>query len=119
MEIYHFSSTSNTLLTMLPKIKRLTKKDFQGTPSKVFFRGTYVDVAFLKIVPQKFACVIAKKTIPRADDRNKIRRRVYSCLQKLSIKQEYSFIIYPKKITLTTSFKEIKEEIITAFATLR
>ena len=104
---------------MLPKSGRLTKEDFKGSHPKVFFRGDLFDIAYLQKPSQKFACVIAKKTLQHAVDRNLLRRRFLECIKDMTPKKPYSFVIYPKKISLTTPYSQLCEEIHKAFATLR
>ncbi len=103
---------------MLPKAKRLTKEDFNGTRPKVFFRHELLDIAQIPHISQKFACVVSKKTCKRAVDRNIIKRRVYTVLQSIIIQQKNSFILYPKRISLTTPYSHLDKEIKKAFATL-
>ncbi len=103
---------------MLPKSKRFTKDDFQGKRPKIFFRGDFFDVGTLVLPTQKFACVISKKTIQRAVDRNLIKRRLLNALTKTITPQQYSLIFYPKKGSVTTPYPRLCEEIKKAFDTL-
>ena len=104
---------------MLPKSERLTKEDFKGSRPKVFFRGELFDIAYIPGETKKFACVIAKKTLARAVDRNLVKRRIMESLHEMNPPKPYSFVIYPKKISLSTPYQQLHEEIIKAFATLR
>lgn len=103
---------------MLPKSERLTKEDFKGLRPKVFFRGELLDIAYIPSKSQKFACVVSKKTLQRAVDRNLIKRRVYECIAEIAVVQPYYFILYPKKIALSTPYSQLYKEILKAFATL-
>lgn len=104
---------------MLPKSKRFTKEDFQGKRPKVFFRGELFDVAALTLATQKFACVTSKKTFKRAVDRNLIKRRIFNILRSTTYTtNSYSFVFYPKKISITTPFTHLQKEIKKAFDTL-
>jgi len=103
---------------MLPKLKRFKEEDFIGTRPKVFFRGTVFDCAKILLPSQKFACVIAKKTIKRAVDRNRIKRRIFNTIRNISIDSTDSFIFYPKKGSQEVPQKILNEEINQAFATL-
>lgn len=103
---------------MLPKSKRLTKEDFKDSRPKIFFRGEFFDIATLPINPSKFACVIAKKTLSRAVDRNTLKRKIFAIVGNSKIKSSYSFIIYPKKTSSTIPYSQLEEEIRRAFATL-
>jgi ribonuclease P protein component len=107
---------------MLPKKERLTKVDFVGLRPRIIVRGTFVDIAVSKMVSDpplsRFACVIAKKKVKRAVDRNRIKRKIYHILQQENPKSPYLVIVYPKPTALSASQLLIKDEIITAFATL-
>ena len=70
---------------MLPKKKRLTKKEF----SEVFKKGTRKKVGGFLIVSlpcasgeEKVSVVCSKKIAPQAVLRNKVRRRIYDCLKR-------------------------------------
>jgi ribonuclease P protein component len=83
------------------------------------FRGTFVDIAtFPASSVPKFSCVISKKRIKRAVDRNKVKRKIYSILETVKPKTNNLVIVYPKISALTSSFSSIKMEIQEAFATL-
>jgi len=103
---------------MLPKSKRFTEEDFVGIKPKVFFRGTVFDCAKVVHSQQKIACVTSKKTIKRAVDRNRIKRRIFNSLQTIIIPVDHSFIFYPKKGSHEVPQKLLNDEITQAFATL-
>jgi ribonuclease P protein component len=103
---------------MLPKTKRLTKKDFLGLRPKVVFRGTYVDIAIMEASETKFACVVSKKRIKRAVDRNKVKRKVYHILHTITLAHPLFVVVYPKHTVVASAYKNIEEEIRAASATL-
>ena len=103
---------------MLPKSKRLTTSDFKGLKTRIIYRGTYFDVASAPKETTKYACIIAKKRIKRAVDRNKTRRKIYNALQTIETKKPAFILIYPHKQIMVSQSEDIKKEIITAFATL-
>lgn len=103
---------------MLPKSKRLTKEDFKSSRPKIFFRGDFFDIAILTTPPQKFACVIAKKTLSRAVDRNTLKRKIFAIVENSKVTSSHSFIIYPKKTSSIIPYSQLEEEIRRAFATL-
>jgi ribonuclease P protein component len=103
---------------MLPKPERLTKSDFVGLRPRIVFRGTFVDMAISKAPLSRFACVIAKKRIKRAVDRNKVKRKIYHIIKEVKPKSLNLVIIYPKVTALHSNYSHIKEEISSAFATL-
>jgi ribonuclease P protein component len=104
---------------MLPKKKRLSKNDFVGLRPKKVVRGAFFDVAFTPKEATKYACVIAKKQIKSAVDRNKIKRKIYTIVGGLEHTMKGFFIIYPKKTINTLSYKRIEEEFDKLFATLQ
>lgn len=103
---------------MLPKQKRITKKDFVGVKPKILFRGNYVDISTSPSSTSRFACVVSKKRIKKATERNKARRKIYNILSSLDIKKPQLFFIYPKHTVLSANHKLLSEEINQAFATL-
>ncbi|MBP6948466.1 MAG: ribonuclease P protein component [Candidatus Pacebacteria bacterium] len=106
---------------MLPKPKRLTKDDFKGIKPRIIFRGSFVDVAALytpNTTLSRFSCVIAKKRIKKAVERNRIKRKVYHALKMYIPEKNYIVVIYPKITILSTSYTQISNEIKLAFATL-
>jgi ribonuclease P protein component len=103
---------------MLPKKERLTKSDFVGLRPRIIVRGTFVDIAVSSAPHSRFACVIAKKRVKRAVDRNRIKRKIYHILQQEKPKSPHLVIVYPKPSALSASHTFIKDEIIAAFATL-
>lgn len=103
---------------MLPKSERLTKKDFVGLRPRIMFRGTFVDIAVSSAPKSRFACVIAKKRIKRAVDRNKVKRKIYNIIREVKPKTPNLIIVYPKITALTGNYVNIKEEIIQSFDTL-
>jgi ribonuclease P protein component len=104
---------------MLPKLKRVTTKDFKGIKTHLVYRGSFFD---LSVAPSplstKFACIVSKKRIKRAVDRNKARRKIYTLLQEIKTKSPLLVFIYPTKNILTAPFPELQAEIRKAFATL-
>lgn len=104
---------------MLPKSKRLTKEDFTGLRPKVFFRGELVDISYTPSSSIKFACVISKKTLKRAVDRNQVKRRCMESIQGIQPTRTSFFVLYPKKSCITSTYQQIHDEITKAFATLR
>lgn len=96
---------------MLPKPKRLNSADFLNLNTKNVFRGFYVDISICSAQKTKFACIISKKKIKKAVDRNRTKRRVYSIIENLNLKDNYSVVIYPKPTALSGEYNLIKSEI--------
>ena len=105
-------------LSMLPKSERLTKTDFVGLRPRIVFRGTFVDIAISKAITSRFACVIAKKRIKRAVDRNNVKRKIYHIIKGVKPKSPNLVIIYPKVTALHANQIHIQEEISSVFTTL-
>lgn len=103
---------------MLPKSERLTKSDFVGLRPRIVFRGTFVDIAVSKAELSRFACVIAKKRVKRAVDRNKIKRKIYHIIHEIKPNSPNLVVVYPKITALTGNYLNIKEEIRLTFAKL-
>lgn len=103
---------------MLQKSERLTKTDFVGLRPRIIFRGSFVDIAVIPAEKSRFACVLAKKRVKRAVDRNRIKRKIYHIIKKIKTKNTYLIIVYPKAITLSAEYKQLQEEITLGFATL-
>lgn len=104
---------------MLPQSKRLTKNHFATNRPKIVFRGNLLDIAVVTGTSDtRFACIIAKKKIRKAIDRNKVKRKIYTILRGIEVKQPLYGIIYPKPQTVTTSTFSLQEELEKGFATL-
>jgi ribonuclease P protein component len=103
---------------MLPKSERLTKEDFKTLKTKIVYRGIFIDVAKTSHKEALFACIVSKKTLKKAVDRNKVRRRIYSLLKEKDLDPTLSLIVYPKKESLIVPFIQLKEELQKVFATL-
>ncbi len=100
---------------MLPKPKRLSTKAFK----EIIDTGKYLhnplflfrSVSFQG--PSKFSVSVPKKVAKTAVLRNKIRRRIYSVLNKLfpEFKDGIQAILIAKPDILKASFKELSTEI--------
>lgn len=97
---------------MLPKRKRITKKDFPvilkkgKTLSDPFFVFRY----FHQENPQ-YSFVVPKNVCKKAIDRNKFKRRGYNFLRFLPVKSSIGIFFY-KKQAIKAKPQEIKESII-------
>lgn len=61
----------------------------------------------------RFAVVVGTKVSKKAVDRNKIRRRIRSVLQKrlIEIRPGFDVVFLVKKEVLSASFKEVEEQV--------
>lgn len=96
---------------MIPKSKRLNKNDFTSLSRRNIIRTNLFDLGYLSSLNNKVTCIISKKTIKKAVDRNKIKRKFYNAYSENKIKTPYIIIFYPKKESLHTPYLVLKEEI--------
>lgn len=106
---------------MLPASLRLTKKDFSLLKTQIVYRGDVFDLARKEEKAFKVACVISKKKIKLATDRNAARRKILHALASFLKEKQIKgyFVIYPKALPRGFPYKKIEEEIYKAFATLQ
>ena len=104
---------------MPPKSERLTKYDFSGLKKRTTLVSSLFDIVYITSPTSKVACVIAKKRIPKAVDRNKIKRKLYHIYRENKPKKPYIIIFYPKKESLYAPHKKLNNEMVTLFATLQ
>lgn len=104
---------------MISRSLRAQARDFKGTKMRPCYRGAFFDISVGFAEKPTVACVISKKRIKRAVDRNRAKRKIYALIPEISAQLKPSFIvIYPTKQILQTRHSELKEEITKAFATL-
>lgn len=103
---------------MLPKSKRLTRDDFSNLQKKIMLRANYFDVLLSPSNSTKFACVISKKRIKLATERNSVKRKIYHALLGINLKSPHFVVFYPKQNMIKMPFKILQEEIQKVFATL-
>jgi ribonuclease P protein component len=107
---------------MLPKTKRIRAVDFKGLKTRLAYRGAFFDVSTASNggegATTKFACIIAKKRIKRAVDRNTAKRKVYTLLKDTRTTSPLFVFVYPTKQILHAPWPTLEEEIKKAFATL-
>lgn len=101
---------------MLPKEKRLTTRDLKDVGRFSLYRGTYFDVKITEKFTHKYGCILSKKTLKKAVERNKVKRVFYRILQEQIVSQKETYtekgaLFYPKKNTLTVSKEVLVKEI--------
>jgi ribonuclease P protein component len=105
---------------MMQKELRLTKSLFKDHKTKLIYRGDLFDVACMSTLPTKrVACVVAKKRMKRAVDRNYTKRRVYEAVRINGVFPRFAVVIYPKPPILTSAFSDICVTLRQVFATLQ
>lgn len=78
------------------------------------------DLAYSDAKALKITCVISKKRMKLATERNRVRRKILHAASSL-LKQKTIFgyfVIYPKPLPRSFPYQKIEEEIYKAFATL-
>lgn len=104
---------------MPKKEERLTKTDFNGLSRREIIRDPLFDVGYVQATFPKVACIISKKTLKRAVDRNKAKRKLYNLYSLNKPKRPYIIIFYPKKEILYTPFSELNAKMQEIFAKLK
>ncbi|MEN9621617.1 MAG: Ribonuclease [Candidatus Parcubacteria bacterium] len=98
---------------MLKKVERLTVSDIEALSQGKSVFGTLFSMRYTPASKSKFAVAVSKKVVPLAVDRNRIRRRAYSALER--VKGNLSFPVYamlmPKKEFIKAPFTDISKEV--------
>ena len=101
------------------KSERVTRADFNKLSKREILRSSLFDVAFLKGDTIKVGCVISKKRVKKAVERNKIRRKSYQAFKESGFTKPYTIIIYPRAEMLTSPLQEVVMEFSKVLATLK
>jgi ribonuclease P protein component len=102
---------------MLPKSDRLTAREIDTLSEGRSVFGTLLSLRHLPSSRTKFAVSVSKKVLPRAVDRNRVRRKIYGVLAKTARITNQSFVmIMPKKDCLLAPESAIAAEISSLFA---
>jgi ribonuclease P protein component len=102
---------------MIPKKIRINRENFEIIMKKGRLLSLPLfSVRFLKnpIKSSHFSVVVSKKVAKTAILRNKIKRRIYSILNKNQPKDPYFIIFFAKKGIEKASFLQIKEGVLDA-----
>lgn len=107
---------------MLKKKERLTKKEFD----RFFASGRRIHSPFFTLIftaaPDFHgAVVVGKKVYKRAVDRNRLRRRLYNIIYRLSRENQLRgvYIVITKPAAKDATFKELRLATEMALATLK
>jgi ribonuclease P protein component len=107
---------SRQAFSIMPHVSRLTREDFLALAKKrpkVHF-GRFFSLSFYPDTAQeaKIACVVAKKNVRHAVDRNKIKRRVREivrpCIPTLPVG---AYVLYTKKTAREAAHTELQTDI--------
>ena len=101
------------------KLTTLEIKDLFDKKERSFFsfknsRNELFDIKYFsntEIKENKYAVILAGKTFKKAVERNKIRRQIYSLIEKLDTKKGCFVLIYPKKEIINALFQDLKKEL--------
>jgi ribonuclease P protein component len=104
---------------MPPKKERVTRADFNNLSERALLRGNLFDIAYKANPDFKVACVISKKRVKLAVERNKIRRKAYYALRESGFRKPYIIILYPRIEMLRSPKKDLVLELSKALATLK
>lgn len=101
---------------MIPKTSRINREDFEKIMKKGgFLNSPFFTLRFLKnpLNVTHFSVVVSKKVAKTAVSRNKIRRRTYSILKKLTknSKNSYFTMLFSKSGVEKAEFKNLEAEI--------
>lgn len=107
------------MLSKKYKLTTLEIKDLFSKKERSFFsfkntRGNLFDIKYFsnpEIKYNKYAVILSGKTFKRAIERNKIKRQIYSLVEKFEQKQGFFVLIYPKKEILNVEFQDLKKEL--------
>lgn len=104
---------------MPPKKERLSRADFSKLNNRMMIRSSLFDITYVKGQSLKIACVISKKRIKLAVNRNKARRKIFNSFKETGFNKNYIIIIYPRSEMLNCSQKDIIMELSKDLATLK
>lgn len=104
---------------MPPKKERLSRADFSKLSSRATLRSPLFDITYSPSINLKVACVISKKRIKLAVERNRVRRKAYHAFKETGFNKAYIIIIYPRIEMLKSPYKETVMEFSKALATLK
>lgn len=85
---------------------------FKGRSSRI--RGEFVDLAHAPAPTLKIACVVSKKSLPRAVDRNRVRRRIKAALSRAAFQTTTPLVLVftVRAPAATTTFKALALEVV-------
>ncbi|HCC05800.1 TPA: hypothetical protein DEP94_00325 [Candidatus Nomurabacteria bacterium] len=104
---------------MPPKEIRLSRADFSKLSKRATLRSPLFDITYSPSETLKVACVIAKKRVKLAVERNRIRRKAYHSFKESNFNKNYIIIIYPRIEMLKCPYQELVVEFSKVLATLK
>jgi ribonuclease P protein component len=99
---------------MLQKAERLTVKEILALSRGISVFSTLISLRYVESKKLKFAVSVSKKIAQSAVSRNRIRRRVYSLLEKAKgdITKSAYIMLMPKKEFLDLPIEDLRTELI-------
>lgn len=107
------SASGSRYNCMLPRSKRLTRREFATLPHKaILVHGECFSVKVsAREGVSKFAVIISAKMAKRSVDRHLIKRRAMEAIQKLLAKDGIACVFYAKASATKATFEQISTEI--------
>lgn len=107
------------MLSKKYKLTTLEIKDLFDKKERSFFsfknsRNNLFDIKYFsnpEIKSNKYAVILSSKTFKKAVTRNKIKRQIYSLVEKFEAKAGCFVLIYPKKEIEKVLFQDLKKEL--------
>ncbi|MCL4385436.1 MAG: ribonuclease P protein component [Cyanobacteria bacterium] len=104
---------------MLPRSKRIKKSLFplilsQGLSFSYFFFNLKLSKSNPALPSSQFAFVISSKVSSKAVERNRLRRRAHSVIERhlQEVKNGYFLVFFFKKEALKLNFEELEKEML-------
>jgi len=96
-----------------------TDQDFAAFKSSKLFTGKFLKIRVRYLSnqnPTRFGFIVPKKVLPRVVDRNLVKRRIKSLLQKMSAQiKPVEVLFFPDKQSSKQSFQKLSEEVTELF----
>ncbi len=107
------------MLSKKYKLTSLEIKDLFTKKERSFFslknsRNYLFDIKYFSnstIKFNKYAVILSGKVFKKAVERNKIKRQIYSIIEKIEEKKGDFILIYPKKVITSTIFQDLEKEL--------
>ena len=96
---------------MPPRKSRLSRGMFNQLSKREIIRSPLFDISYCKNEDFRVACVISKKRIKLAVERNRVRRKAYHALSETGFNKPYIIIIYPRVEMLKCPYQDLVLEL--------
>lgn len=104
----------------MPKNQRLTGPQIRSLRSPRKVHGTLFSISISPLTGEtpRFACVVSKKTAPKAVTRNLIKRRCREALRAYGALPVAAYVLTAKKAAVEATYAEIERDIAAALKPL-